>query len=62
MISLVAVRFPQRLGEPLKTLVQTITGRGAGGLDVLQAKRVSLRLFDTSGIHMEGSNLPRDGG
>lgn len=43
MISLVAVRFPQRLSKPLQTLVQTVTSRGAGGLDVLEkgSKRVS---------------------
>ena len=32
---LVAVGFPESLGKPLQTLIQTVTGGGAGGLDEL---------------------------
>jgi len=33
---LIAVRFPESVGEPLQTLVETITSGGAGGLDELE--------------------------
>lgn len=32
---LIAVGFPESVGEPLKTLVETVTGGGAGGLNEL---------------------------
>lgn len=40
---LIAVRFPKCVGEPLQTLVQTVTGGGAGGLDELEGVEVSTR-------------------
>lgn len=33
---LVAVRFPQSIGKPLETFVQTVTSGSAGGLDELE--------------------------
>jgi len=35
-------RLPERVAEPLKTLIKTITGRGTSGLDVL--RRISFAL------------------
>jgi hypothetical protein len=38
---LVAVGFPESIGEPLQTLVQTITSGGAGRLDELEGGKGS---------------------
>ena len=38
---LVAVHFPQGVGEPLETFVQTVTGGSAGRLDELERGHVS---------------------
>lgn len=38
---LIVVHFPQGVGEPLETFVQTVTGGGAGGLDELEHGHIS---------------------
>lgn len=35
---LVVARLAERVAQPLKTLVQTVTGGSAGGLDVLLSR------------------------
>lgn len=35
LILLLVTRLSEGVGEPLETLVQTISGRSAGGLDIL---------------------------
>jgi hypothetical protein len=52
--SLRVTRLPERVAEPLKTLIKTITGRGTSGLDVL--RRIS---FDPRVLKSFGENLPR---
>jgi hypothetical protein len=38
-LSLLVAGLAERVAEPLKTLVETVTGGGASGLDVLFGKR-----------------------
>ena len=42
-IFLLVTRLSEGVGEPLKTLIETVTGGGTGGLDVL-LKEKSTRL------------------
>lgn len=41
---LVALRIPESGGEPLETLVKTVTRSGAGGLDELRKLVIALEL------------------
>jgi hypothetical protein len=40
---LVVAGLAERVAEPLKTLVETVTRRGAGGLDVLKVTVSTIR-------------------
>ena len=37
LVRLVVARLAERVAQPLQTLVETVTGGSAGGLDVLDA-------------------------
>lgn len=57
-MGLVTVRFPQSVGEPLETFVETVTGGSAGGLDELE----KITLVNGGRDGGDESNLPKHGG
>lgn len=57
-MGLVTVRFPQSVGEPLETFVETVTGGSAGGLDELE----KITLINGDRNISDKFNLPKHGG
>jgi hypothetical protein len=63
VIFLLVTRLSEGVGEPLKTLIETVTGGGTGGLDVLlvkESKRSACEQRDTIwGLILIALYLPR---
>lgn len=57
-MGLVTVRFPQSVGEPLETFVETVTGGSAGGLDELE----NIKSVNGNRNDSDEFNLPKHGG